>query len=638
MKNERVFISGGAGVIGTELTRILVQLGAEVFVGDLKKRPKDLSEKVRYRQGDLNHISHAEIEGFSPTIFIHLAATFERSTENYDFWEKNFWNNVRLSHHLMDIFKDTPTLRKVLFASSYLIYDPSKYIFKKPALTPTFLSESTPIAPRNLTGMAKLAHEIELNFLNGFKSAQFTSVCARIFRGYGCNSRDVISRWIRSALREEKITVFRPEGMFDYIYAKDTAFALVRLAQTPDINGIINLGTGKSRRVSDVVDILQRRFQNLEVDLIDDIDMDYEASCADMSLFKEKIAGWEPAYTLESAISEIIEFEKSQLICEQKKQNGNILISSASRKIPLIKSILEAKDRFDKEILVYAGDINKDAHAQFVCDGLILLPATSVENFEEILNLLKENQIELVIPTRDGELEFWATHRKALEKEGIQVIVSEPEAITTSLDKLAFAKFGEIKGFPIIPAWEHPQGKGPFVVKERYGAGSRSIGLNIETLDAALEWGAKLAQPIYQPFIEGKEISVDAWLDKTSKVKGLVLRERNQVAQGESVVTTTFRDTRLEAQCTQLLEALPLHGPVVLQVIIDSLGNPHIIELNARFGGASTASVAVGLDIWYWTLLEWDNQNLDLVPYLRSDKEARQIRVPQDILLYDSSF
>lgn len=326
------------------------------------------------------------------------------------------------------------------------------------------------------------------------------------------------------------------------------------------------------------------------------------------------------------------------LIRKKETKKVKVLVSSASRKIPLIKSILEAKDRFDKEILVYAGDINKDAHAQFVCDGLILLPATSVENFEEILNLLKENQIELVIPTRDGELEFWATHRKALEKEGIQVIVSEPEAITTSLDKLAFAKFGEIKGFPIIPAWEHPQGKGPFVVKERYGAGSRSIGLNIETLDAALEWGAKLAQPIYQPFIEGKEISVDAWLDKTSKVKGLVLRERNQVAQGESVVTTTFRDTRLEAQCTQLLEALPLHGPVVLQVIIDSLGNPHIIELNARFGGASTASVAVGLDIWYWTLLEWDNQNLDLVPYLRSDKEARQIRVPQDILLYDSSF
>ena len=35
MKNKRIFISGGAGVIGKELVKKLVFLGNDVFVGDL---------------------------------------------------------------------------------------------------------------------------------------------------------------------------------------------------------------------------------------------------------------------------------------------------------------------------------------------------------------------------------------------------------------------------------------------------------------------------------------------------------------------------------------------------------------------------------------------------------------------------
>ena len=77
------------------------------------------------------------------------------------------------------------------------------------------------------------------------------SACARIFRGYGCNSRDVISRWVRALLAGEPINVFRPEGIFDYIYAEDSAEGLIRLAES-NVTGIINLGTGRGRRVQEV--------------------------------------------------------------------------------------------------------------------------------------------------------------------------------------------------------------------------------------------------------------------------------------------------------------------------------------------------------------------------------------------------
>jgi carbamoyl-phosphate synthase large subunit len=172
------------------------------------------------------------------------------------------------------------------------------------------------------------------------------------------------------------------------------------------------------------------------------------------------------------------------------------------------------------------------------------------------------------------------------------------------------------------------------VVKERRGAGSRSIGIGLDR-SAALRHAQQLAEPIFQPLVEGREISVDAWLDRHGRVKGTVLRNRERVEHGESVVTATFRDVRLESEVTAVLQALQLRGPVVLQAIVDSRGAPHVIEVNARFGGASTAGIAAGLDPWYWSLLELQGSGLDSVAFERVPGEIRQVRVSADVICHD---
>ena len=132
LKNKRIFISGGAGVIGNELVNRLRKIGAIIFVGDLKLKPKHWPNTILYRQGDLNCVSKNEIDSFKPDIFFHLAASFERSIESYDFWDENYHNNVKLTNHLLSIFKDLPYLKKIIFASSYLLYDKSLYSSTKP--------------------------------------------------------------------------------------------------------------------------------------------------------------------------------------------------------------------------------------------------------------------------------------------------------------------------------------------------------------------------------------------------------------------------------------------------------------------------------------------------------------------------
>ncbi|TQV82077.1 NAD-dependent epimerase/dehydratase family protein [Denitrobaculum tricleocarpae] len=637
MIGRRVFVSGGAGVIGLELVPRLVRAGATVLVGDLKPRPASFESCVIYRQGDLNALSQAELDAFAPDVFIHLAATFERSTESIEFWGENFRHNVMLSHHLMTLGRRCPTLRRVVFASSYLIYDQSLYQFDTEQKAGVCLNEEHPISPRNLTGMAKLAHETELKFLDGFEEYPFTSICVRIFRGYGRNSRDVISRWVRALIAGEPITVYRREGLFDYTYAADSAEGLLRLAQADHATGVVNLGTGRSRRVSDVVTTLQQHFPDAQVNEVES-DIPFEASQADVSKLRS-ILNWVPAYDLEDAIQEIVDFERAQ--CRSQKTGsaqrlGNVLITSAARKAPLVRAMKSAAQRIGSEIEIIAGDIDPDAPTQHVADGFWPMPRTEVGELPALLSGCIARGIRAILPTRDGELTFWAENRAAFAEQGIEVIVSKSDSVACCLDKLAFAEFGIANDLPTIPASIKPEDidADRFVVKERFGAGSRSIGLNLE-LDAAREHAKTLDAPIFQAYFQGLEISIDAWINRDGTPAGLVLRRRDRVVNGESQTTTTFRDPQIEAEAWRILAAFDLYGPVVMQAIVINGSTLEIIEINARFGGASTTSLAVGLDIFYWSITTAFGMAEGQIDFLRSDHEVRQIRLPSDTLIYD---
>jgi carbamoyl-phosphate synthase large subunit len=632
MKNKRVFVSGGSGVIGLEIVPKLLARGAKVIVGDLKSRPSSFEKSVIYRQGDLNTLTEEEFKAFRPDIFIHLAATFERSVESYEFWEENFLHNVQLSHHLMTLAKNTKSLQKVVFASSYLIYDQTLYQFNTRATKAIPLNETDSVLPRNLTGAAKLSHEIELRFLDKFKSEQFTIACARIFRGYGRNSRDVISRWVRDLLVGNPITVYREEGLFDYIYAVDSAEGLIRLAESKKASGIFNLGSGRARRVSEVVDTLCRYFPGAEVKRCE-ANIAFEASEADMTKY-DSIIGWRPEYSIETAIPEIIEFERQKLasLNQPIRRLPSILITSSSRKAPLIKAVQNAIKKIDSRGVVWAGDLSRSVITAHVADNFWEMPPASDEFLENIIEGCKDREITLILPTRDGELMFWSKNSPLFENAGIKVILSKSDSIMRCIDKLAFAKFGQEMGFPFIETSKDINDLDcyRYVVKERFGAGARAIGVDLEK-DKAMLHAKNLMDPIFQPYIKGDEISIDAWLSDEYCVKGLVMRRRELLLNGESQVTTTFRNNNFEKLITKILGSLKLVGPVVMQAFITDSNKLQVIECNARFGGASTASIAAGLDSIYWSILQSQGENLDDYLFCRSTNEIRQIRVPSDI-------
>lgn len=628
---KRIFVSGGAGVIGSELIPMLHTAGAEVMVGDLKPRPAAWPSLIRYRQGDLNHMSVQELKAFSPEVFIHLAATFERSSETYGFWEENFDHNVRLSHHLMTIHKDLESLRRVLFASSYLIYDPKLYSFPQPQTTARRLREEDPILPRNLTGMAKLSHEIELRFIEGFLNTRFSTVIARIYRGYGRGSRCVISRWIRALLRRKPINVYRPEGLFDYIFAGEAARGLIKLVEDCSITGVINLGNDRARRVSEVLEILRGHFPDMTANTLD-CEIPFEASQANMDTFSAA-TGWRPEIQLEDAIPLIIEHERQRLNEGPIRPPGHVMVTSASKKIPLLQRVKQAAAKLHPEVRVLAADASSAALARHFSDDFWIMPYLKDLTAKDLISACNERGVTHLIPTRDGELAFFAGLRDSLLQSGISTMVSLPETVDTCLDKLRFAMFGLRAGLPVIPTFASlpASSEGRWVVKEQFGAGSISIGLNLSTAEA-LAHAALLANPIFQPFLSGmQEFSADIYVDRHGAMKGCVVRTRDVVVNGESQVTTTAVNQALQTACNRLVAALPFYGHVTVQAFADDEGRVHLIEVNPRFGGASSLAVEAGLDSFFWFLLESQGVDLQEFPCIHNfSRKMRMVRHAQD--------
>ena len=170
-----------------------------------------------------------------------------------------------------------------------------------------------------------------------------------------------------------------------------------------------------------------------------------------------------------------------------------------------------------------------------------------------------------------------------------------------------------------------------FVVKENSGSGSKGIGIKLNKQEALLI-AKNLKEPIFQPFIEGDEYTVDMYIEKDKTIKGMITRKRVLVVDGESQITETVQNKPLEDLSKKVAELLDLRGHVLFQIIQDKVSNSYqIIECNPRFGGASTLSIAAGLDSFRWFFQEISNEKLS--EFKRVPTEIRLIRHAEDTII-----
>ena len=99
---------------------------------------------------------------------------------------------------------------------------------------------------------------------------------------------------------------------------------------------------------------------------------------------------------------------------------------------------------------------------------------------------------------------------------------------------------------------------------------------------------------IVQPFVSGREYTIDIFCDWNGEPISIVPRERLQVRAGEVLKTRIEMDQTMIQKMKTLCKAFKPCGPMTVQLIRDEAGIDWYIEINPRFGGGAPLSMKAG--------------------------------------------
>lgn len=117
--------------------------------------------------------------------------------------------------------------------------------------------------------------------------------------------------------------------------------------------------------------------------------------------------------------------------------NHNIIITSAGQRVALVRDFKETLVRFFPTAKVFTTDMNPElAPAAYVSDGCFEVLRVTDENYiPQLLDICKNNEIGMIVPTIDTELLVLAKNKKLFNDNGIIVSVSDLDFITVCRDK-----------------------------------------------------------------------------------------------------------------------------------------------------------------------------------------------------------
>ena len=206
-------------------------------------------------------------------------------------------------------------------------------------------------------------------------------------------------------------------------------------------------------------------------------------------------------------------------------------------------------------------------------------------------------------------------------------MISDISSVERCNDKLYFYSSSKELNIPVIPTFPKLNNIecNSIVVKSRYGSGSSNIGLNLSKKDA-YRHAEKINDPVFQPYIKGREFSAETWIDEKGRCNGLALRWRIHVVNGESHQSKIFSNEDWGKSIIDVFEKIKgLQGHCLAQIIADKNGKLHLIEINPRLGGASPLSMEAGLNSIEWFINE-SNGDYHKIPKSPSIRDGLILR------------
>lgn len=301
---EKILVTGGAGFIGGNTTRLLCDKGFEVTVFDnLSTGHRELVDKrARFINGDLSDSDAIDkvLRGID-RVFHFAAVSYIKSS--IDDPKGCFQNNVMGTVNLLEGMRKNGV--------KYVVNSSSASVYGEPEAIP--VNEDSAKRPLQPYGASKLAAEAVLS--SYYHTFGINSTSLRYFNAYGPFDEvrpitRAVPNWIKQILTNQPIPLYwKGKQLRDYVFVEDIAKAHLAVMDLTGYN-YFNIGTGKGILMVDLLESIfkavgkRTEIQNLGERLGDPMRL-----VADTTKIV-KAVGWEPTCSLDEGMKTTVEYFK----------------------------------------------------------------------------------------------------------------------------------------------------------------------------------------------------------------------------------------------------------------------------------------------------------------------------------------
>lgn len=306
-----ILITGGTGLIGAEVARLLLEKGEKSPVlFDLNPSPnrvEDIADQVDIVSGDVGNFSHVlnVVKQARPSAIYHLAAMLSVSSDADP--SSSFHINAQGTFNVLEAAKlfDIP---QVIFTSSIGTYGMdisgetiNDYTLQRPEL----FYGATKVFGENMGFYYRHKHGLD------FRGVRFPSIVGPGVRSPGV--AQYIPWVIEECAKGNPYTIYvKPETRVPAMYIRDAARALVMLSNAPieSIKTVMYLlaGIAPTPSAAELADVVRARVPDAQIDFKTDTQIQHTLDSLlpldDMNARREW--GWKPSYDLEQTVEDFL--------------------------------------------------------------------------------------------------------------------------------------------------------------------------------------------------------------------------------------------------------------------------------------------------------------------------------------------
>ncbi len=306
-------VTGGAGFIGSNMVRFLLDKGQEVRVLDNFETGKranlsEIADQIQLIEGDIRDMPTVERSVAGVDVVYHLAAlgSVPRSIKQPDATHQA---NVTGIFNMLQASRDAQ-VRRFVFASSSSVYGETKVLPQH---------EGLPFAPISPYAASKAIGEVYCRAF--YETYGLPTICLRYFNVFGPRQDPTsqyaaaIPLFVSALLRDEAPTIFGDgEQSRGFTYIDNVMQANYKAATAPSVAGqAVNISTANAVTVNTVVQTIAELLgKNIKPKYDPPRPGDIKYSLADVKKAKEVI-GYEPAVSFDQGIRRAIDWYRQNL-------------------------------------------------------------------------------------------------------------------------------------------------------------------------------------------------------------------------------------------------------------------------------------------------------------------------------------